>query len=236
MSNPVSFPLSPIGVTPKSNPYWVTNILICILDSSSESLPCGSAGKESAYNVKDLGLIPGLGRSPGEGKGYPLQYSGLENSLDCIVHGVAKCQTLLSDFHFHFLKNAACNSIFFSTLLSLSITFLPAYISTEYINSLTRKSIFNPDTRCRSLLGTFLISVGDFPDALLTSLGRVVQNLPFLLAIPYAPSVVLCIWSCRPQSCLQNHRYTVQALHRDFSLRYTPRMAAREPTDSSSAI
>ena len=45
-----------------------------------------SAGKESACNAGDLGLIPGLGRSSGEGKGYPLQYSGLENSMDCIVH------------------------------------------------------------------------------------------------------------------------------------------------------
>ena len=45
--------------------------------------------------------IPGLGRSPGEGKGYPLQYSGLENSMDCIVHGVAKSQTQLSDFDFY---------------------------------------------------------------------------------------------------------------------------------------
>ena len=44
--------------------------------------PCGSAGKEYAGNVGDLGLIPGLGRSPGEGKGHPLQYSGLENSMD----------------------------------------------------------------------------------------------------------------------------------------------------------
>ena len=52
--------------------------------------PGGSAGKESACNAGDLGLIPGLGRSPGEGKGYPLQYSGLENSMDCIVHGVTK--------------------------------------------------------------------------------------------------------------------------------------------------
>ena len=52
--------------------------------------PCGSAGKESTCNVGDLGLIPGLGRSPGEGKGYPPQYSGLESSMDCIVHGVAK--------------------------------------------------------------------------------------------------------------------------------------------------
>ena len=43
---------------------------------------CESAGKESASNAEDLGLIPGLGRSPGEGKGYPLQYSGLENSMD----------------------------------------------------------------------------------------------------------------------------------------------------------
>ena len=55
--------------------------------------PCGSAGKESACNVGDLGSIPGLGRSPGEGKGYALQYSGLENSMDHIVRGVAKSQT-----------------------------------------------------------------------------------------------------------------------------------------------
>ena len=45
-------------------------------------LPCGSAGKESSCNVRELGSIPGLGRSPGEGKGYPLQYSCLENSMD----------------------------------------------------------------------------------------------------------------------------------------------------------
>ena len=55
--------------------------------------PCGSVGKESACNSGDLGLIPGLERSPGEGNGYILQYSGLDNSRDCIVHGVAKSQT-----------------------------------------------------------------------------------------------------------------------------------------------
>ena len=54
---------------------------------------CGSASKESACNMRDLGLIPGLGRSPGEGKGYPLQYSGLENPMDCIVHRVAESRT-----------------------------------------------------------------------------------------------------------------------------------------------
>ena len=67
------------------------------------AFPCGSAGKESACNAGDLGSIPGLGRSPGEGKEYPLQYSGLENSMDCIVYGVAKGQTWLGNFHFTFL-------------------------------------------------------------------------------------------------------------------------------------
>ena len=50
---------------------------------------------------RDLSSIPGLGRPSGEGNGYPLQYSDLENSMDCIVHGVAKSQTGLSNFHFH---------------------------------------------------------------------------------------------------------------------------------------
>ena len=65
------------------------------------SFPYGSAGKQSACNTGDLGLIPRLGRSPGEGKSYLLQYSGLENATDCIVLGVAMSQTGLSDFHFH---------------------------------------------------------------------------------------------------------------------------------------
>src|SRR5574337_2168754 len=62
--------------------------------------PCDSAGKESACNAGYLGLIPGLGRSPREGKGYPLQYSVPENSMNYIVHGVTKSRTRLSDFHF----------------------------------------------------------------------------------------------------------------------------------------
>ena len=60
--------------------------------------PCSSAGKESACNVGDPGSIPEMGISPGEGKGYPLQQSGLENSMECVVHGVAK---RLRDFHSH---------------------------------------------------------------------------------------------------------------------------------------
>ena len=61
----------------------------------------GSDDKESVCSAGDLGSIPGLGRSPGEGKGYPLQYSGLDNSMDCIVHGVAKSWTRLSNLHTH---------------------------------------------------------------------------------------------------------------------------------------
>ena len=67
--------------------------------------PCGSAGKESTCNSGDLGLIPGLERSPGDGKGYVFQCSCLENSMDCRVHGIAKSWTQLSDFHFHFLQH-----------------------------------------------------------------------------------------------------------------------------------
>ena len=60
--------------------------------------PCGSAGKESACNAGDRGSIPGLGRSPGEGSGYPFQYSGLEKSMDYIVHGVTKSRTTTERF------------------------------------------------------------------------------------------------------------------------------------------
>ena len=64
--------------------------------------PCGSAGKESTCNAGDLGLIPGLGRSPGEGERLPTSVFWPENSMDCIVHGVTKSWTQLSNFHFHF--------------------------------------------------------------------------------------------------------------------------------------
>ena len=64
--------------------------------------PCGSAGEEAACSVGDLGLIPRWGISPGEGKGYPLQYSGLENPMISTVHGIANSRTRLGDFHFLF--------------------------------------------------------------------------------------------------------------------------------------
>ena len=67
---------------------------------SNVGFPCGSTGKESSCSVGDLGLIPGLGRFPGEGNSYPFWYSGLENSIDSIVHGVIKGWIPLSNFHF----------------------------------------------------------------------------------------------------------------------------------------
>ena len=66
--------------------------------------PDSSAGKESTCNAGDPCSIPQLGKSPGEGNGSPFQYSGLENSMDHIVHGVTKSQTRLSDFHFYLFR------------------------------------------------------------------------------------------------------------------------------------
>ena len=73
--------------------HMMTFLMLCIVFQVFRGLPCGSAGKESAFNAEDLGSIPGLKRSPGEGNGYPLQCSGLENSTDCIVRGVTELDT-----------------------------------------------------------------------------------------------------------------------------------------------
>ena len=78
---------------------------------SSVGFSCGSAGKESTCNAGDLGLIPGFGRSPGEGKGYPLQYSGLENPMDCVVHGVANSWAKIRDFHFTEFSESNCHCL-----------------------------------------------------------------------------------------------------------------------------
>ena len=85
-------------------------VIILALSHHFRGFPGGSDGKESACKVGDPDLIPELGISPGEGNGNPLQYSCLENSMDrrawqATVHGVAKSQTLLGDFHFHFITS-----------------------------------------------------------------------------------------------------------------------------------
>ena len=78
----------------------IRNVSTSVLSQLSYSFPGSSAGKESAYNAGDPGSIPRSGRSPEERIGYPLQYYDLENSMNCIVHGITKSWTLLSDFHF----------------------------------------------------------------------------------------------------------------------------------------
>ena len=96
---------------------WFTSLYVSFLTHEVEirlaasfiglwGSPGGSDGKESACNAGDLGSVPGLRRSPGEGNGYPLQYSCLENAMDrgawwVTVHGVTKSWTRLSDKHFH---------------------------------------------------------------------------------------------------------------------------------------
>ena len=109
--------------------------------------PCGSAGKESACNLRDLGLIPRLERSPGGGKGYLPQYSSLENSIDCIVHGVTKSQTRLRTFTFFFTacwglpswvlgKESACNSGDTEDQVpSLGLFFCPLLLNMQFSNS-----------------------------------------------------------------------------------------------------
>ena len=88
------------------------------LGTGSWGFPGVSVGKESPFNAGDLGSVPGLARSPGEGNSYPLQYSGLENSMNrgawqATVHGVAKSWIQLTHFHFHFvlifIRDMGCN-------------------------------------------------------------------------------------------------------------------------------
>ena len=92
--------------------YWTSHQSLLLLPNTFcffviylchyKGFSCGSAGKESTWNVRDLGSVPGLGISPGEGEDYPLQYSGLENSVDNTAHDVTKSRTRLSDFRFHY--------------------------------------------------------------------------------------------------------------------------------------
>ena len=96
---------STIWATRETRQEWVNLIQMPII-SATTLYPGGSAGKESTYNVGDLGWIPALGRYPGEGKGYPFQYSGPVNSWTVLVHGVAKSYTWPSNFYFislHFM-------------------------------------------------------------------------------------------------------------------------------------
>ena len=93
---------------------------------------CGSAGKESACNVGGLGSIPELGRSSGEGNGYALQYPGLENSMDCIVHGVTRVRYHRETFSSLLLENKSpvenfSNDTFKTWLIFTSFSIFKAF-------------------------------------------------------------------------------------------------------------
>ena len=81
--------------------------------------PCDSPGKEPAYNEGNLGSIPGLERSPGEGKGYQLHYSGLENSVAFIIYWVTRSRTWLSDFHFQYFMFSIFEAKWFKVILTI---------------------------------------------------------------------------------------------------------------------
>ena len=90
------------GAVKKKKKTKTTPFLLKTIWHASLGFPCGSAGKESPCNEGDLDLISRQERSPGEEEGYPFQYSGLENSMNCDNHGVATNRTRMCDFHFHF--------------------------------------------------------------------------------------------------------------------------------------
>ena len=135
-----------IQILYKNNCNFLTDVLIvvyCYLTNWASLV--AQLVKESTCNVGHLGLIPGLGRSPGEGKGYSLQYSGLETSTDCVVLGVAKSQTRLSDFDFSlkfpvsgiFLPRSHC-------LTSLLGSGLSQHLATPTNNPLMEEMQFLP--------------------------------------------------------------------------------------------
>ena len=91
-----------------------------MLLSLSLGFPDSSVDKESACSTGDPGSIPGLGRSPGEEIGYPLQHSGPENSMDYIVYGFTKSRTRLSDFHCSLSSLSLCAK-YFTCIISFSL-------------------------------------------------------------------------------------------------------------------
>ena len=112
-----------------------------MLINKLEGLPCSSFGKESACNAGDLGLIPALGRSPGEGNGNPLQYSCLENPMDigawwATVHGVSKSQTQLNNRAYKETVQFSSVTQSCPTLLTPRIPLFMGFPKQEYQNGL----------------------------------------------------------------------------------------------------
>ena len=125
--------------------HSVTQPSFCCCSQFPSGFPGGSTDRESACNAGDLGLIPGLGKSPGEGNGYPFQYSGLENSMEYTVHGVTKSQTQLSNFHVHFSFLHCAKSFQFDVVLFICFCF-------PHLRRPIQKNIAKTDVREHSVL------------------------------------------------------------------------------------
>ena len=162
-----------------------------IIDNTFENFPCGSAGKESACNEGDLGSIPGLIRSPGEGKGYPFQYFGLESSMDCIVHGVTQSATQRKWVTFTFTLK--------TSTISVLITLNNFYPSSE-----VHLKTWNPrkcncvmmEFKCKNLIrecqnSFFLIYTSNNNNAFSFCCAWIVQKGSFTSTISSSPAVML---------------------------------------------
>ena len=136
----------------------MSSLWICGCLSFLLGFPCGSAGKESACNEGDMGSIPGLGRTPREGKGCPLQYSGLENSMDCIVHGVAESDRT-ERLSLHFSSFLLFHEHFYHLHTSYSSLLLPSFIYFLLLTALLRYNLYTVElTRYKWSIQWFLVN------------------------------------------------------------------------------
>ena len=132
--------------------HCLLNTINCC-PTSFRGFPDSSVGKECACNSGDSGSIPGLRRN-GEGIGYPLQYSGLENSMDCIVHGFTKSLTQLSNFHFtHLFQMCSRSKPTPSLKLSFSVSHSSPCSSTELCSRTSRDET---SAQLRAVMGNLL--------------------------------------------------------------------------------
>ena len=129
---------------------WRRNRLLTPVSSAG-----GSAGKESTCNAGDLGSIPGLGRSCGEGKSYSLQYSSLENSIDCIFHGAAKIQ-IRQSFTFTFLYQLSYTEVLTGAVLWLICSQTTFWTIWHFAHTLTQTA--RPLSFCSACISCILYS------------------------------------------------------------------------------
>ena len=137
----------------------MSSVWICACLSFLLGFPCGSAGKESTCSEGDLGSIPRLGRTPREGRGYTRQYSDLENSMDCIVHGVTESDTT-ERLSLHFSSFLLFHEHFYHLHTSYSSLLLPSFIYFLLLIALLRYNLYAIEfTHCKWVIQWFLVNL-----------------------------------------------------------------------------